>query len=530
MFAISLAACGGDDDDDDDAADGDFITNDATFDDETPLVIARGMDVNSLDPARAYCDTCQIYLTAVYETVIGLDPSDNQTLLPRIASEWSSTDDLTEYTFTLDADAVFADGSAVEAKDVKWSWERLGNVKGSASYFVSNVDSIDAPDAGTVVVHLKSADAAFLAVVTAPYMVITNSDLAIENGANADPDADATDAAEEWFFSNSAGSGPYALESYQDGAELRLVRNENHWRQQANVKNIIIKETVEAVAQRQLLETGEADLAMQISSDIAEGIGGSVVVDEVPTFNFVYIALWPGTALNTDVDLNDQVRQAIRLAIDYDGMIEVTVGGAGRKQPSPIPNGFLGTENLAEPERDLERARGLLEEGGYPDGFTLDVIFPTFNVYGVDFSTMFQKLKIDLAEVGIELELQPSDASVWAEAAFSGGVPLTAIYFAPDHTDPIQYVQYFGMVPGSFWSGLIGVENQTEIDLMQQALETSDVEARAALFEQLAEEMIAENYIIPMVNPNLLLAYSETLHNVHYSACCNIELGRLVRE
>jgi peptide/nickel transport system substrate-binding protein len=530
-LVLLVAACGDDDDDDDGGSDnGDFVTNDATFDDETPLVIARGMDVNSLDPARAYCDTCQIYLTAVYETVIGLDTADNQTLVPRLASEWSSSDDLTEYTFTLDPDAVFADGSAVEAKDVKWSWERLGNVKGSASYFVSNVETIDAPDVGTVVVHLKSADAAFLAVVTAPYMVITNSDVAIENGANADSDADATDTAEEWFLSNSAGSGAYVLESYQDGAELRLTRNENHWRQPPNVKHIIVKETVEAVAQRQLLETGEADLAMQISADLAEGIGGGVVVDEVSTFNFVYIALWPGTELNTDVDLNDQVREAIRLAIDYDGMIDVTVGGAGRKQPSPIPNGFLGTENLADPVRDLDRARELLDEGGYPDGFTLDVIFPTFNVYGVDFSTMFQKLKIDLAEVGIELELQPSDASVWAEAAFSGGVPLTAIYFAPDHTDPIQYVQYFGMVPGSFWSGLIGVENQTEIDLMQQALETSDVEARAALFEQLAEEMIAENYIIPMVNPNLLLAYSETLHNVHYSACCNIELGRLVRE
>ncbi len=530
VLAISLAACGGDDDDDSSGNSGDFLTNDATFNDETPLVIARGMDINSLDPARAYCDTCQIYLTAVYETVIGLDPTDNQTLIPRLASEWESNADLTQYTFHLDPKAVFADGTAVESKDVKWSWERLGNVKGSASYFVSNIDTIDATDPSTVVVNLKSADAAFLAVVTAPYMAITNSDLAIENGATADADADTTDMAEQWFFSNSAGSGPYVLESYQDGAELRLTRNDNHWRQKANVKNIIIKETVEAVAQRQLVETGEADLAMQISSDIAQGIGGKVKVDEVPTFNFVYIALWPGTATDPDIDLNDNVREAIRLAIDYDGMIDVTVGGAGRKQPSPIPNGFLGTANLKMPERDVEKAKQLLADGGYPDGFSLDVIFPTFNVYGVDFSTMFQKLKIDLAEVGIDLNLQPSEASVWADAAFSGGIPLTAIYFAPDHTDPIQYVQYFGMVPNSFWGGLIGVENPTEVELMQQALETADTDARAAIFEKLANEMIAENYIIPMVNPDLFLAYNEQLHNVHYSACCNIELGRLVRE
>jgi peptide/nickel transport system substrate-binding protein len=119
---------------------------------------------------------------------------------------------------------------------------------------------------------------------------------------------------------------------------------------------------------------------------------------------------------------------------------------------------------------------------------------------------------------------------VWIDAAFSTGIPMTAIYFAPDHTDPIQYVQYFGMVPGSFWSGLIGVENAREVELAQQALETADVEARAKIFEDLGLEMINEAYIIPMVNPNLILAHSDHLQGVEYSACCNLELGRLYRK
>jgi peptide/nickel transport system substrate-binding protein len=520
--ALLLVACGGDDD-------GGGAGKD-TFDDETPLVIARGMDINSLDPSRAYCDTCQIYLTAAYQTLIGLDPDDNRTLVPRLATSWEPGADLSQYTFKLNSEARFADGSPVEAKDVKWSWERLGNVKGSAAYFVGNVASVEAPDAATVVVTLNSADASFVTSVTSPYMVVINSDVAIENGANADPNADETDTAEEWFFAHSAGSGPYVLTGYQEGAELRLERNEAYWGEPANIKNIIMKETVEAVAQRQLLETGDADLAMQLNADLTEGIGGGIEVANIPSFNFVYIALWPGTQLNPDVDLNQDVRTAIRYAIDYENMINVTVGGAGRVQAAPIPNGFLGTANLPLPERDLEKARQLLAKGGYPDGFSLDVIFPTFNVYGVDFSTMFQQLKLDLAEVGIELQLQPADAAVWIDAAFTTGIPITAIYFAPDHTDPIQYVQYFGMVPGSFWSGLIGVENAREIELAQQALETADSEARATIFEQIGLEMIDEAYIIPMVNPNLILAYSERLGGVEYSACCNIELGRLYRE
>src|SRR3954466_889399 len=103
--ALFAAACGGDDDDSSSGGD------DSGASTSKALVIARSMDINSLDLSRAYCDTCQIYLTAVYETLVGLD-SDNKTLVPRLASKWESNDAQTEFTFTLDADAKFPDGSA----------------------------------------------------------------------------------------------------------------------------------------------------------------------------------------------------------------------------------------------------------------------------------------------------------------------------------------------------------------------------------------------------------------------------------
>src|SRR5262245_5253085 len=99
---------------------------------DAPLVVARAMDINSLDPARTWCDTCQIYVSNVYETLIGL-AADNKTLTPRLATKWESNADQTQFTFHLDPDAVFSDGSPVEAKDVKWSWERLHNMKGGPS-------------------------------------------------------------------------------------------------------------------------------------------------------------------------------------------------------------------------------------------------------------------------------------------------------------------------------------------------------------------------------------------------------------
>lgn len=489
------------------------------------LLIARGMDVNSLDPSRAYCDTCQIFMTAVYETLIGLDP-DNSTLVPRLATKWESNAEQTEFTFTLDPNAKFADGSQVTSEDVKFSWERLGGLQGSASYLVGTIKDIDASDPGVVKVTLSQANSAFLAQVNASYLGIVNKKVAEANGATTDP---ATDKAEEWFLANSAGSGPFALSAYQSGAELRLKRNDAYWgATKAAFPEVVIKETPDAVTQRQQLEAGSVDIAMQISNDAAKGMGGNgVTVEQVPSFNFVYLALSPGA--KGAEQLTPKVREAIRLALDYTGLIDATVGGAGKPQPSPIPNGFAGTDGLAEPAQDVEKAKSLLAEEGVTS-LDLDATYPSLNVYGVDFSTAMQKVQTDLKAVGINLQLNPVEISVWADKIGTDGIPVTMLYFAPDHTDSSQYVQYFGLLEGSQWQTWGGTDVSTEqTDLLSQAFAEQDATKRAAIYKQLAESMMADNVIIPVVNPNLFLAARDDIKGLYYSACCNLELARLTR-
>lgn len=489
---------------------------------DTALVVARGMDINSLDPSLAYCDTCQIYLTAVYETLIGL-AEDNVTLEPRLATAWESNPEQTEFTFTLDPAATFADGTPVTSADVKFSWERLKALQGGSSYLASLIDTIDAPDPQTVVVTLSAPNSAFLAQVNAPYLGIINKALAEANGATTDV---ATDAAEPWFLANSAGSGPFQLASYTEGNELRLTRNDAYWGSPAAFPEVIMRETPQAVTQRQQLEQGEIDIAMQLSADVATGLSNpDVTVEQVQSYNYVYVALSPG-ALGAE-QLTPEVREAIRLALDYDGLIDVTVGGAGKPQPSPIPNGFLGTEGLAAPARDLDRAKQLMADAGVTE-LTLDATFPSLNVYGVDFSTAMQKVQTDLQEVGITLELNPVEIAVWADKAGGDGIPVTMLYFAPDHTDPSQYVQYFGMIEGSSWltraKAELVPEEQT---LLDEAFATQDVTARGELYNQLAQTMIADQIIIPVVNPDLFLAYRSDITGMRYSACCNLVLADL---
>lgn len=499
------------------------------------LVIDRDMDLTTLDLSLTYCDTCQIFNTAVYETLITVDPADPNTLLPRLATSWEANTDNTVFTFKLDPAAKFDDGSAVESKDVKFSWERLANMKGSASYLMAGLESIDTPDAGTVVATFSAANSAFLPIVAASYLGIMNSDVAAEQGATSAADAATTDKAGDWFLSNSAGSGPYKLESYTQGDKLVLARNDNYWGPKKPVfPKVTLVQVKDSSSQLQQLQSGDADIAMQISVDSVGQLEGTadVTTKIVDSYNFVYIALGPGAAGGEKLqDVN--VREAIKLAVDYDGAIEALVAGKGKKQASPIPNGFTGSADLPLPEYNLDEAKKLLSDAGLADGFDLDATYPDANVYGVDFNLMMQKIQQDLAKVNINVNLTPVQFPDWATRIGDTGIPLTAVYFAPDHTDTGQYIQYFGLIPNSFWAASAGggaagtpMDNPKESELLAQALASSG-DAKAKAYTDAGQQMIDDQIVIPIVNTQLVLASRSDITGMHYSACCNLDLSLL---
>lgn len=498
------------------------------------LVIARSMDVNSLDPARAFCDTCQIYLSATYETLVTLAP-DNQSVVPSLALKWEENADLTEFTFHLNPEAVFADGSPVEAKDVVWSLTRVLNLKGSPSFLMDGMTGIEAVDAHTVKVMLEAPNSEFINKLSAAYMGVINSDLAIEAGAVEGVGAPTEDKAETWFLSNSAGSGPFVLANYAPDNELRFARNENYYGKKPEFASVVITQVQDAVSQAQALESGAVDVAMQIDPDTAKGISSpDVVTQQIPSYNFVYFAFVPGAEGMAEV-LTPKVREALTYAIDYDGMLEFTVGGAGAKQSAPIPNGFPGTADLPLRAEDLDKATTLLEEAGRGDGMKLVAGYPNDNVYGVDLNFMMQKVQQDLERVGVELELKPMTYAVWRDELKSGKLPMTAVYYAPDYYGSAQYVAYFGMMPGTSWFSRASqgnaelVENKNEATLYAKALGASG-EANAAAYREIAMEMISENIIIPMVSPNLVLAHRKDIAGVRYSACCNLPIAEITRK
>ena len=495
------------------------------------LVIARNMDINSLDPHRTFCDTCQIYDSAVYEGLLSLD-KDNK-VIPVLAESYAANGDQTEFTFKINAKAVFSDGSKVEAKDVKWSWERLKNVKGSPSFLADTIESIETPDEATVVVKTKAPNSEFFNVVASPYFGIVNSKVATaEAKAVNGADAAEKDNAEAWFLANSAGSGPFVLAAYEPNSELRLKRNEKYWREAPKVAEVVIRQVKDAVAQAQMLENGSADIAMQIDPETAKTIRNpDVKIDSIHSYNFIYIALSPGAKSN-EVPLTPEVREAISTAIDRETLLDFMLGDKGQLIGAAIPIGFPGGADHKIPEYNPDRAKELLAKAGHPDGFKLEATYPNLNVYGVDFTQMMQKIQQDLSKVNIKVELQPVSFATWREKVNGDGTPLTVVYYAPDFYGTSQYVDAFGLAKGSLWAKRAGEARDPSFvigdiqQVMADALKAPADEAGKVWF-QAGEKMAAANVIIPMLSPDVILAYNSKVNGVRYSACCNLPLAEI---
>jgi peptide/nickel transport system substrate-binding protein len=529
LVAGLLAACGG-------SSGGDSGGGSGGGGSGRDIVVLRDMDLSTLDPHRMWCDTCMIVLSGVYERLVNVDPVDPTKLLPGLATTWSANADSTEFTFTLDPKATFADGSPVTSADVKWSFERSANMAAGGSFLLTGLKQVDTPDPGTAVVIFEKPNAPFLKIAGAALALsIANSKVLTEQAkAQTGPGSDA-DPADSWFAEGrSAGSGPYVIESYTTDQSIVLKRNDNYWGTKAPFASITFKEVTDSASQLLQMQSGDADMAMNIAFDSVDEVEKIDGVDAtaLDSFNFIHLNLnhyAPGGE-----DLADaKVRQAIRYAIDYDKLIEATLAGNGRVQATAIPNGFPGTEGLELPKRDLDKAKQLMADAGKADGFSIEAQYFKANVYGVDFDTMMQRIQQDLKDINIDLQLKPVDGPQWVDDMTATGIPFTPVYFAPDYIDAAEYIQYFGPVSSSnrgFGVPVPGATYDNDADVeakLATALATSDDAARAALYTEIATTMIETSEVIALINPKTLFVVKSDLPVKYLSPCCILDLSRL---
>ena len=405
------------------------------------LVMVMNMDdVVTLDPHHAYETTNLMIHASTYDTLVEFKPGNLTEVSPRLADRWETSDGGKTYTFHLHPGVKFSSGNPVTAEDVRFSWTRLKNLKDNPAFYADLIDKVEAVDETTVKVTLTEPSPVFLSVCAAPAMSIVDSKVVKEHGGTDAADADKTDKAKDWLDQHSAGSGPFIQVSWTPKAEIVLEANPTYWRGKPKLDRVIIKHVADPTTVLQMLQRGDADLTDSLDPDLVEQAKSdpNLKVTVGQTLNQNYLAMTSNPELSKPL-ADKRVRQAIALSIDYDGLIKALLRGYGSRAPSIIPLGILGVDPSMTQGRDLAKAKALLKEAGYENGFTVDLSYgsnPTRE-------TIAAKLKSDLAEVGITVNLKPMEQSVYLSEMRAQKLALCFGGWTPDYLDPTMWTDYF---------------------------------------------------------------------------------------
>jgi peptide/nickel transport system substrate-binding protein len=391
-------------------------------------VLVIGIDISdtiTLDPARIAQYTSPMTAEAAYETLVTMTPGDYINLKPCLATAWKRTPDGKGWRFAIRQGVKFASGNPMTVEDVKWSFDRVLNLKDQPAQYVQHIEKVVIVDDKTVDIVLSKPKEPLLTVIAAPEFVVLDRKLVEQHGGTAAADAKTADKATPWLNNNSAGTGAYRLVGWERNSQIRLVRNDHYWRGKPPFERVIIRHISDGAAQLLAVRRGDIDAAFNLIPEQIASLKGDkdVRIDSLTSLDFVYMALTQEPAFNKAL-AHKEARQAIGYAIDYDGIKNSLLGGAAIRPAHFLPIGVSGsTEEIAREigfRQDLARSKELLAKAGYPNGFEFEIAYGNAAVEGVTYQELGQKIQADLARVGIKANLRPMD-QVNLRTEYTGG-------------------------------------------------------------------------------------------------------------
>lgn len=496
------------------------------------VVIGAQSDLVTLDPGNMYEPYANMISYAAYDMLYRVKSGTMGTPEPSVATGYTLDETSKIYTFTLRDDVVFASGNKLTAKDVVWSINRVLNMKESNAYsMVKIIEKVEAPDDYTVVFTLSEPDASFLVKTTSNAYCILDSEVVKEHGGSDN----GNDTAKAWLDTTSAGSGPFVIESWTPKEQLVLTKNANYWGTKNNVDKIILREMTSVDAQITALQNGEIDIALGLNSETAKQLEGKdgIQIENGATALMTFLVMSRDASLSPEMS-NPKVQEAVRYALDYEGYL--TLGGAGCTIPlNIVQNGFSGAEQRDSNFRDLEKAKALMTEAGYADGFEITLTCANNNSEGLEWTTLAQKVKQDLAEINITVNIETLEATLVYEKMRDGTMPFYIMFWTPDYYD---INNQFAFLPGTGDEGTaygnrtmweIDDNNKALWDLAYQIQIEPDETKRAEYSKQMQELFEQDNPFAFLLQHPKTFAYStNTLATVTFNDLCKIQLCDLV--
>lgn len=481
-----------------------------------PDQLIIGMNMNNLltlDPAAMTGNEVVGIIVNLYDSLVELDPQQLTRVMPALAQTWEISPDGKTLTFHLRHDVKFHSGHPLTAEDVVWSMRRIlhlnlaqASVWKSYGFTKQNIDGlVTAPDAYTVQIVLPKENDPQLVI----YSLGALGNLGVLDSKTVQSHAQNGDWGNRWLSTNEAGSGPFMLDTWQAKDVLRMKGNPEYWRGEPKMHRVVLRHFQESQTLRLMIEKGDLDIANNMAVSDINALRGKpdLTVEAVQRGTMYYVAM----NMKEAQFANPKVREAIRYLIDYDGINKALMPGYGVLHQRPIKAGMPST--LPDPgyQLDIAKAKTLLAEAGYPEGFdtTIRVLSdqPFLNIAIAVQSTLMQagiKAKI-ITGTGNQIygAMRERKFDLLVGRGGSGMEPhphssLRALVYNPDNSDAAKLTNFQGWRTGFYDKQLNEMIDRALLERNPQQ-QIADYQAIQVRFDKLIPALLPLSQMVDSV-------------------------------
>ena len=397
------------------------------------VVMAKQIDdVLSFDPAEAYEFTNNEVNGNVYRRLVAPDAKDHSKVVGDLAKSWTISPDGKVFTFALKSNAKFPSGKTLTAEDCAFSMQRVVKLNKTPAFIITQFgftkDNVDAAfvarDATTLVMTLPEAAAS-----TFVLFCLSAAVGSIVEKATVMAHETAGDMGNAWLKTHSAGAGPYQLTEWVASDHITIDANP-HATVKPNSRRVSIRHVADPSAQLLMLQKGDADIVRDLTPDLLTKVKAEkkYTVTSSGQGASMYIAMNQAMPELQKV----QVHQAIKWAIDYDAIAKNITPNQYVVAQGFLPPGLPGAMTDKPFHKDVAKAKALLAEAGYPDGFAVTMDFISQAPYG----DIAQAIQADLAAVGIKVTLVPGEQKQVITKTRARTHQLAILVWGTDYFDP----------------------------------------------------------------------------------------------
>ena len=457
------------------------------------LIYAQSGFPSSLDSVDSQDGNSLTVSANITERLISFEGSTTD-LAPGLATSWSANDDSTVWTLELREGVTFHDGTPFDAEAVEFNFERwndpehpyalrdegknyvpwgwvFGGTKGQGSV----LDDVRVVDEDTVEFVMTDSVGLLPSMLAAIYFQIDSPTAVREAGAEyGTPGV------------GSVGTGPFAFVEWVEGDSLTLQRNDDYWGDVAEVEEVVFRGIVDPTARLAELLAGTIDIAVNLSTDDLATVETDPSLEPAladAELNVGYLGMHQANEPFDDL----RVRQAVAHAIDRESIVDAFYGDLGSVSTDFLPPTLWGHADLEGYDYDPERARELLAEAGYPDGFETELWYmPVSRPYYPSPQPIAEAMASYLADVGIQAELLTEDWTTYLSDYREGVFPMWMLGWNADYADPDNFLYtFFGPTAPDQW----GWDDPETRELLVQARQVPEQEARAELYDQILQRV-----------------------------------------